>query len=166
MDIRTLGLIAAVIERCEGPREPGPGHPPAETVRVLATLPARFHAGINDVLLCALALAITAWREDGQTDVLLDVEGHGREEQAQQEHRGELHQGAGQVPPHPAAPGRVVEDPVRQRGRQPAAVGVPEPLGRVRSSSVHTANGRRPGGGPPWTGQSRVVQLCALAASS
>ena len=33
-----MGLIAAVIERCEGPREPGPGHPPAETVRVLATL--------------------------------------------------------------------------------------------------------------------------------
>ena len=38
MDIRTLGLIATVIERCEGPREPGPGHPAAETVRVLATL--------------------------------------------------------------------------------------------------------------------------------
>lgn len=52
------------------------------TQPLLATLPARFHAGINDVLLCALALAITAWREDGQTDVLLDVEGHGREELA------------------------------------------------------------------------------------
>ena len=38
MDIRTLGLIATVIERCEGPRGPGPGHPAAETVRVLATL--------------------------------------------------------------------------------------------------------------------------------
>lgn len=52
------------------------------TQPLLATLPARFHAGINDVLLCAFALAITAWREDGQTDVLLDVEGHGREELA------------------------------------------------------------------------------------
>lgn len=52
------------------------------TQPLLTTLPARFHAGINDVLLCALALAITAWREDGQTDVLLDVEGHGREELA------------------------------------------------------------------------------------
>ncbi|MGR4051656.1 amino acid adenylation domain-containing protein [Kosakonia cowanii] len=52
------------------------------TQPLLATLPARFHASINDVLLCALALAITAWREDGQTDVLLDVEGHGREELA------------------------------------------------------------------------------------
>ena len=38
MDTRTLGLIATVIARCEGPGEPGPGHPPAETVRVLATL--------------------------------------------------------------------------------------------------------------------------------
>ena len=36
-----MGLIATVIERCEGPREPGPGHPAAETVRVLAT-PRRF----------------------------------------------------------------------------------------------------------------------------
>jgi transposase len=41
LDVRTLGLIATVIERCEGPREPGPGHPPAATVRVLAT-PRRF----------------------------------------------------------------------------------------------------------------------------
>jgi hypothetical protein len=33
-----LDLIATVIGRCERPSEPGPGHPPAETVRVLATL--------------------------------------------------------------------------------------------------------------------------------
>ena len=38
MDIRILGLIATVIEHCEEPDEPGPGHPPAATVRVLATL--------------------------------------------------------------------------------------------------------------------------------
>src|SRR3954463_9917466 len=38
VDRRTLDLIATVIERCEGSSEPGPGHPPAETVRVLATL--------------------------------------------------------------------------------------------------------------------------------
>ncbi len=38
MDPRILGLIATVIERCEVPSEPGPGHPPAATVRVLATL--------------------------------------------------------------------------------------------------------------------------------
>jgi transposase len=38
LDVRILDLIATVIERCEGSREPGPGHPSAETVRVLATL--------------------------------------------------------------------------------------------------------------------------------
>jgi hypothetical protein len=31
-------LIATVVECCEGRRERGPGHPPTETVRVLATL--------------------------------------------------------------------------------------------------------------------------------
>jgi transposase len=38
LDTRILDLIATMIECCERPREPGPGHPPAETVRVLATL--------------------------------------------------------------------------------------------------------------------------------
>jgi len=38
LDARILGLIATVVACCEGRREPGPGHPPAETVRVLATL--------------------------------------------------------------------------------------------------------------------------------
>ena len=38
LDFRMLNLIATVVAYCEGPREAGPGHPPAETVRVLATL--------------------------------------------------------------------------------------------------------------------------------
>ena len=38
LDIRILDLIATVIEHCEGLGQPGPGHPPAATVRVLATL--------------------------------------------------------------------------------------------------------------------------------
>jgi transposase len=38
LERRILGLIAPVIEHCEGRGEPGPGHPPAETVRVLASL--------------------------------------------------------------------------------------------------------------------------------
>src|SRR3954471_12456828 len=38
VDRRILDLVGTVIERCEGPGEPGPGHPPAATVRVLATL--------------------------------------------------------------------------------------------------------------------------------
>ena len=33
-----LDLIATVIECCAPPREPAPGHPPTQTVRVLATL--------------------------------------------------------------------------------------------------------------------------------
>src|SRR3954469_10562370 len=45
LDVRILDLIATVVERCEGPGEPGPGHPPAETVRVLAAL-RRFLAAI------------------------------------------------------------------------------------------------------------------------
>ena len=38
MDVRILRLIATVIEVCDPPREGGRGHPPTETIRVLATL--------------------------------------------------------------------------------------------------------------------------------
>jgi hypothetical protein len=38
LDTEILGLIATVIECCEDPRGTAPGHPPTETVRVLATL--------------------------------------------------------------------------------------------------------------------------------
>jgi transposase len=38
LDTRILDLIATVIECCEPPPEPAPGHPRAETVRVLGTL--------------------------------------------------------------------------------------------------------------------------------
>jgi len=38
LDFRLLNLIATVIEACEYPRSGGRGHPPAATVRVLATL--------------------------------------------------------------------------------------------------------------------------------
>ena len=41
LDIRILDLIATMIGCCEQPRRPAPGHPPAKTVRVLAT-PRRF----------------------------------------------------------------------------------------------------------------------------
>ncbi|MET9694897.1 amino acid adenylation domain-containing protein, partial [Streptomyces sp. NPDC006514] len=56
---------------------------PAEHTEPLLTLvPAAFHAGVNDVLLTAFALAVTDWRRDGAAGpgVLLDLEGHGREE--------------------------------------------------------------------------------------
>ncbi|MGJ3561509.1 hypothetical protein ACR6C2_37680 [Streptomyces sp. INA 01156] len=59
--------------------------PPADrTEPLLADVPAAFHGGINDVLLTGLALAVAQWRhrrglgEDGA--VLVDLEGHGRED--------------------------------------------------------------------------------------
>jgi non-ribosomal peptide synthase protein (TIGR01720 family) len=48
---------------------------------VLTRVPGLFHAGVDDVLLAGLALAVSYWRRShghGQTDVLVDVEGHGR----------------------------------------------------------------------------------------
>ncbi|MEV0401887.1 amino acid adenylation domain-containing protein [Actinoallomurus sp. NPDC050550] len=51
---------------------------------LLTTVPAAFHCGVNDVLLTGLALAVTAWRRDHGRDagesVLIDLEGHGRED--------------------------------------------------------------------------------------
>ncbi|MDT7642817.1 MAG: hypothetical protein QOC83_7105, partial [Pseudonocardiales bacterium] len=55
---------------------------PAEvTTRVLGTVPAAFHGSVNDVLLCALALAIRPSEHDG-SGVVIDLEGHGREADA------------------------------------------------------------------------------------
>ena len=58
---------------------------PAEvTAGLLTRVPAAFHGGINDVLLTGLAVAIAHWcRRRGRGSgpaVLVDVEGHGREE--------------------------------------------------------------------------------------
>ncbi|MDQ0791845.1 non-ribosomal peptide synthetase [Streptomyces sp. B1I3] len=66
-------------------------HLPATwTTPLLTTVPAAFHAGVEDVLLTGLALAVCSWRAertagpDGShpdgTAVLLDLEGHGREQ--------------------------------------------------------------------------------------
>ena len=38
LNTRILDLIATVIEYCEPPHTPAPGHPPMQTVRMLATL--------------------------------------------------------------------------------------------------------------------------------
>ena len=47
-------------------------------------LRAAFHGGINDVLLAGLALAVVEWcrrrGRGGSSGVVVDVEGHGREE--------------------------------------------------------------------------------------
>ncbi|MFC7976757.1 amino acid adenylation domain-containing protein [Streptomyces cinereoruber] len=66
-------------------------HPAAaRTGALLTTAPAAFHAGVDDVLLTALALAVRSWRAERAdrtgaprpegTGVLLDLESHGREQ--------------------------------------------------------------------------------------
>ncbi|MGV9779705.1 condensation domain-containing protein, partial [Streptosporangium sp. NPDC003464] len=57
--------------------------PPGRTEPLLTTVPAAFHGRVNDVLLTGLALAVAHWRRKrgGRgSSVLLDLEGHGREE--------------------------------------------------------------------------------------
>ena len=56
--------------------------PAAVGSTVLTTVPAMFHGGVNDVLLAALAVAVTDWRAGrglGGGPVLVDIEGHGRD---------------------------------------------------------------------------------------
>ncbi|MFF2011017.1 amino acid adenylation domain-containing protein [Streptomyces sp. NPDC058195] len=55
---------------------------PDETAALLGPVPAAFHAGVNDVLLTALAVALARWRRDhgqDQTFAHIELEGHGRE---------------------------------------------------------------------------------------
>ncbi|MFK2891137.1 amino acid adenylation domain-containing protein, partial [Dyella flagellata] len=58
--------------------------PASVSGELLSRTPAAFHARINDVLLTALAIAVTQWRHrrglGSDTAVRLDLEGHGREE--------------------------------------------------------------------------------------
>ncbi|WP_425424162.1 condensation domain-containing protein [Sporichthya polymorpha] len=59
--------------------------PPDVTEPLLSSVPAVFHGGVNDVLLTGFALAVADWRAGRGTadasDVLIALEGHGREEQ-------------------------------------------------------------------------------------
>ncbi|MGW7446189.1 amino acid adenylation domain-containing protein [Kitasatospora sp. NPDC054795] len=53
------------------------------TQHLLTTVPAAFHAETNDLLLTALALAAADWRRRRgvpQSDLLVEIEGHGREQ--------------------------------------------------------------------------------------
>ncbi|MGX7824530.1 amino acid adenylation domain-containing protein [Actinokineospora sp. 24-640] len=52
--------------------------PPEITEPLLGRVPAAFHAEVADVLLTGLALAVSRWRGGGS--VLIDLEGHGREQ--------------------------------------------------------------------------------------
>jgi amino acid adenylation domain-containing protein/non-ribosomal peptide synthase protein (TIGR01720 family) len=57
--------------------------PAQVTDPLLTSVPAAFHAHVNDILLTGLALALVHWRRrrGGRgTSVLLDLEGHGRED--------------------------------------------------------------------------------------
>ena len=58
--------------------------PASVTGPLLTRVPAAFHGGINDVLLTGLVVAVAGWRRrrDGGASraVLIDLEGHGREE--------------------------------------------------------------------------------------
>ncbi|KOG49416.1 non-ribosomal peptide synthetase [Streptomyces decoyicus] len=57
--------------------------PSEVTHPLLTSVPGAFHAGVNDILLSGLALAVLEWRRRwGGTgsQVLVDLEGHGREE--------------------------------------------------------------------------------------
>ncbi|MDN3024051.1 non-ribosomal peptide synthetase [Streptomyces sp. S.PB5] len=55
---------------------------PEVTAALLGEIPAKFHAGVNDVLLTALAVALARWRRrlgQNQTFAHIELEGHGRE---------------------------------------------------------------------------------------
>ncbi|GIJ73823.1 non-ribosomal peptide synthetase [Virgisporangium ochraceum] len=58
--------------------------PPERATALLSAVPAAFNAGVNDILLTALVLAVGAWRREltgvDETAVSVDLEGHGREE--------------------------------------------------------------------------------------
>ncbi|MGW4775011.1 condensation domain-containing protein, partial [Nocardia sp. NPDC004278] len=59
---------------------------PEVTEALLTEVPATFHGGDADGLLAALAVAVTKWRREreseaaGPTDMVINLEGHGREE--------------------------------------------------------------------------------------
>ncbi|MFD1815641.1 amino acid adenylation domain-containing protein [Rhodococcus gannanensis] len=55
---------------------------PAVTGPLLTSVPAAFAGRVNDVLLTALAAALARSQADGGTAVVIDLEGHGREEDA------------------------------------------------------------------------------------
>ncbi|MGW0288894.1 amino acid adenylation domain-containing protein [Streptomyces tuirus] len=57
---------------------------PDVTAALLNEIPAKFHAGVNDVLLTALAVALARYRRDlgqAQTFAHIELEGHGRDGQ-------------------------------------------------------------------------------------
>ncbi|GHH09295.1 non-ribosomal peptide synthetase [Streptomyces lanatus] len=85
---RAVDEVRPLIDRSPGtwgtPLERNLVLPPGITGPLLADVPAAYHAAVPDVLLTALALAASAWRErrgdlTGRA-LLVGLEGHGREE--------------------------------------------------------------------------------------
>ncbi|MDC0766868.1 non-ribosomal peptide synthetase [Streptomyces sp. HD] len=85
---RALDDVRPLIDRSHGagaePQERSLVLPAAITKPLLTEVPAAYHAAVPDVLLTALALAATAWRErrgdlTGRA-LLVGLEGHGRED--------------------------------------------------------------------------------------
>ncbi|MEV7085112.1 amino acid adenylation domain-containing protein [Streptomyces sp. NPDC093085] len=95
-----LPLWTGILEAPEAPLSPHPLLPsrdtgatqrhvrltlsPERTRPLLTTVPTAFHGGVDDVLLTALALAVADWRRrtgrGDTTSLLVDLEGHGRED--------------------------------------------------------------------------------------
>ncbi|MBM7173597.1 non-ribosomal peptide synthetase, partial [Streptomyces sp. G44] len=80
----TTGRLDATRDTVGRARELTLSLPPEVTTPLLTTVPTAFHAKVDDVLLTALALAVAQWRRTHargrHTALLVDVEGHGREE--------------------------------------------------------------------------------------
>ena len=49
------------------------------TRMLLGEVPAAFHAGINDILLIAFALACAEFLGTGSAPIVIDAEGHGQQ---------------------------------------------------------------------------------------
>ncbi|MFE3290101.1 amino acid adenylation domain-containing protein [Rhodococcus sp. NPDC059234] len=82
---------AALVPEATGPATVGTGAQHRislsmdDTVAVLTAVPAMAHADVTDVLLTALRIAVTRWHTDtgrAESDLLVDLERHGREELA------------------------------------------------------------------------------------
>ena len=72
MDFRLLHLIATVIDACDRPPDRGPGHPPTETIRVVATL-RRCLARWAETGLLAKVHALLVGMLRGHPDLILDT---------------------------------------------------------------------------------------------
>ncbi|WP_249924315.1 condensation domain-containing protein, partial [Streptomyces alboniger] len=74
----TGGELDAALDTVRTLRRRSWAVPASQAETLLAHTPTAFHCGVEEVLLAALTAAVAYWRGDGDTDVLIDIEGHGR----------------------------------------------------------------------------------------